>query len=135
MLIKLTVCILSLWCGLAIQAEAGRALVESRMKTIIFEELDFRSISFTNAVEYLRLQSRALDPQKKGINMILKTDGGANPSLSLMLGKTSLYRALKLITEVAEYRWRFIGNTLILEPRPKVKPKRAKSGTGDFFRD
>ncbi|MBT3194073.1 MAG: hypothetical protein HN341_16135 [Verrucomicrobia bacterium] len=105
------------------------------MKTVVFQELDFRSISFSDAVEYLRLQSKELDPQEKGINILLKSENGPNPNLSLMLGKTSMHRALKLITDVAGYRWRFIGNMLILEPRPKIKPKRNESRTGDFFRD
>ena len=116
--------VLMLLCSVTAPAFAGRALVEARMKTIVFQELDFRSISFTDAVEYLRLQSRELDPHGKGINIILKSEGAANPNLSLMLGKTSMHRALKLITDVAEYRWRFIGNTLILEPNPAEKPSR-----------
>jgi len=98
---------------------ADPAMVKARMKSIVFEELDFRSIAFTDAVAFLKQEARARDPKKKGINLILKTEGGANPTLSLMLGKASLYEVLKLITETADYRWCFIGDNLILEPNPQ----------------
>jgi hypothetical protein len=93
------------------------------MKTIIFDKIDFRSISFLDAVDYLRHQAKVRDPQKKGINIIVKSGGGHNPKLTLQLGKSSLYRVLKTITDIADYRWRFIGDTLILEPIPPSKPK------------
>ncbi len=102
-------------------AFAGRALVEARMKTIIFEKIEFRSIRFSEAIEYLRSKSKELDPQKKCINIILKTQGGQNPKLTLNLGRTTLYTVLKSVTDIAEYRWHYIGNTLILEPIPKKK--------------
>ena len=124
MALRYGIVVLALGCGLAGQAQAGRALVEARMKTIIFPKLDFRAITFVDSVEYLRLTAKELDPEGKGINIILKAKGGANPTLSMMLGKTSLHKALKLVTEIAGYRWRFIGNTLMLEPRPPPPTKR-----------
>jgi len=97
---------------------AGRSLVETRMKAIIFEELDIRSIAFVDAVEFLRQEARSRDPKKKGVNIILKRGKGPNPTLSLMMGKTTLYKVLRLITDTAQYQWRYIGDTLILEPIP-----------------
>jgi hypothetical protein len=117
-----------LCCLCAVGVNGGRAYLEARMKTIIFEKIDFRSIEFSDAVEYLRFQSKELDPQKKGINIILKKEGGQNPKLTLQLGRTSLHRALKTITDIADYRWRFIGNNLMLEPIPPSKPKKKESG-------
>ena len=122
--LRVGIVVLALGCGLAGQAQAGSALVEARMKTIIFPKLDFRTITFVDAVEYLRLNAKELDPRGKGVNIILKSEGGANPKLSMMLGKTSLHKALKLVSEIAGYRWRFIGNTLMLEPRPPPPAKR-----------
>ena len=80
--------------------------------------------SFTDAVDYLRHQAKERDPQKKGINIIVKSSGGHNPKLTLQMGKTSLHGVLKTITDIADYRWRFIGDTLILEPIPPSKPKK-----------
>lgn len=113
-----------LLCLGSVSVTGGSASTEARMKTIIFEKIDFRSISFVDAVDYLRYQAKELDPQKKGINIIVKTKGGHNPKLTLQMGKTSLHGALKTICDIADYRWRFIGDTLILEPIPPSKPKK-----------
>ena len=99
----------------------GKYLTRARMKSIVFEEVDFRSIRFSDAVEYLKAESADRDPRKKGINIILKLDPEQNPELTLMLGKSSMYKVSSLITDVAEYDWRFIGETLVLEPEPKKK--------------
>jgi hypothetical protein len=115
---KQVIVIVGLCMASVLAAFAGRSSVEARMKTIIFEDLDIRSISFVDAVEFLRQEARSRDPIKKGINIILKRGSGPNPTLSLMMGKTTLYKVLRLITETAEYQWRYIGDTLILEPIP-----------------
>jgi len=107
-----------LLCLGSVSVTGGSASTEARMKTIIFEKIDFRSISFADAVDYLRYQAKERDPQKKGINIIVKSGGAENTKLTLQMGKTSLHRVLKTITDIADYRWRFIGDTLILEPIP-----------------
>ncbi len=96
---------------------AGPYEAEARMKTIVFEELDFRAIVFSDAVQYLREQSRARDPCKKGVNLLLKLDPARNPTITLKHGKTTFYQALHMLTAIARYDWRYIGGTLVLEPR------------------
>ena len=108
-------------CLMAVPSIGGQLFVEARMKTIIFEEINFRSIQFTDAVDYLREKSKELDPQKKGINIIVKSHNGPNPKLTMKMGKNSLYTILKELSNSAHYRWRFIGNNLILEPIPPAK--------------
>ena len=108
-------------------AYGGRSGVEAVMKTIIFEKIEFREIPFDEAVKYLRDMSKELDPQKKGVSIVLKLDKRRNPKLTLSLGKTSLYTALKTVSAIADYRQRYIGNTLILEPIP------AKASSGSTF--
>ncbi len=97
----------------------GKYLTRARMKSIVFEEVDFRSIRFSDAVAFLRSESKARDPKKTGVNVILKLDPAQNPQITLLLGKSSMYKVMSLITEVAEYDWRYIGGTLVLEPKPK----------------
>jgi len=99
----------------------GKYLTRARMKSIVFEEVDFRTIRFSDAVEYLKKESVERDPRKKGINVILKLDPARNPEITLHLGKSSMYKVMTLITDVAEYNWRYIGETLVLEPKPKKK--------------
>ncbi len=113
-----------MFCMGVISVNGGNASAEARMKTIIFEKIDFRSITFLDAVDYLRQQAKERDPQKKGVNIIVKSNGAPNPKLTLQMDKTSLHRVLKTITDIADYRWRFIGDTLILEPIPPSKPKK-----------
>lgn len=99
----------------------GKYLTRARMKSIVFEKVDFRSIRFSDAVDYLKTESVDRDPRKKGINIILKLDPEQNPEITLLLGKSSMYKIMGLITDVAEYDWRYIGETLVLEPKPKKK--------------
>jgi hypothetical protein len=102
-------------------AYAGQSLVDARMKTIIFDKLEFRSIPFDEIVTYLRDMSKELDQQKRGVSIVLKLDKSRNPKLTLSLGKTTLYTALATVVDMADYRKRYIGNTVILEPIPKKK--------------
>jgi len=105
--------------GVSKTSAQGKHLTRARMKSIVFEEVDFRAIRFSDAVEYLKKQSVERDPRKKGINVILRLDPARNPEITLHLGKSSMYKVMGLITEVAEYNWRYIGETLVLEPKPK----------------
>jgi hypothetical protein len=116
---KQLVVLLSLVVIACVAEAAGGSLTLARMKSVILSEVDFREIRFSDAVEFLKEQSREQDPKKRGINILLKLDPNKNPSITLKLGKSTMYQVLTLITEVAEYQWRYIGSMLVLEPIPE----------------
>lgn len=120
------VCLLAalITCGVARDGHAdGKHMTRARMKAVVLQDVDFRGIRFSDAVAFLREESKAQDPNEKGINLILKLDPKQNPEITMKLGKKSMYEVLTLITDVAEYRWRYIGGTLILEPKPEPEKK------------
>ena len=120
------ICLLAalITCGMASDGHAdGKYMTRARMKAVVLQDIDFRGIRFSDAVAFLRAESKAQDPNKKGVNLILKLDPKQNPEITMKLGKKSMYDVLTLITDVAEYQWRYIGGTLILEPRPEPEKK------------
>ena len=113
-----------IFCGMTPASHAGgQHLTRARMKAVVLRDVDFREIRFSDAVAFLKQESKEQDPQEKGINLILKLDPNQDPQITMKLGKKSMYDVLTLISDVAGYQWRFIGGTLILEPKPDPKEK------------
>ncbi len=110
--------------GIAPASHAGgKQLTRARMKSVVLQDVDFREIRFSDAVEFLKQESKEQDPQEKGINLILKLDPKRNPKITMKLGKKSMYEVLTLISDVAGYQWRYIGGTVVLEPKPDPEEK------------
>ncbi len=111
-----------------------------RAEAIILPKVEFQDASLDEALEFLRIKSKDLDPEKKGINIIVvkpKESGGA--SVSLELKDIPLIEALRYVAELSGLELRFDEHSAILEapkkeqaapkaaPAPAIAPERAKT--------
>lgn len=100
------------------------AALSQKLKEIIIPELNFTDVDVADAIAYLEEQSRALDPEKKGVNFVLKTsssepppppaeDGTATPpppssvnrNLTLSLRNVPLDEVLRFITNLTNLKY------------------------------
>ena len=102
---------------------ADKYSIISKMKQTVIPEMSFEDASFSDVVAFLKHVSRELDPTpaKSGVNMILKTKAGEKTRVSFDATDITLYDALRAVTLIAEYEWRFVGSILFIEPEPDEK--------------
>lgn len=99
---------------------------------IIIPHLEFAEATVSEAVEFLRAMSLRHDPEKKGVNLILKRSkawdepGSAEPVLSLSLREVPLTEALRYVAELANLKLSAQADAYLLSPLEKT----TKSSTG-----
>ena len=78
----------------------GRSAMEKKLQTIFLPTVALKQVSFPEALETIRKQSRLYDPEedpeKKDVNFILKGAAEADRTITLMLTNVSLGDALRL---------------------------------------
>ena len=86
---------------------AGVEYIRQPLRTIIIPEIDFTDATIEEAIASLRQQSKELDPDGEGINMIIKLDEEfeSEASINLQLTNVSLEDALRFTTELAGLKY------------------------------
>lgn len=83
---------------------------------IIIPEIKMRGASLEEAVEFIRLKSRDMDPHQQGANIIIKPGGKANARITLDLKDIPVLEALHYIAELANYRLNVDAQAYFLTP-------------------
>ncbi|MES2709412.1 MAG: M56 family metallopeptidase [Verrucomicrobiota bacterium] len=88
-----------------------------KLNNIVIPRLKFENATIDEVIAYLRAEAikadnLETDPEKKGINIILK--GESKMPLNLDLRQLRLLDALKAVCEIAGYRYRLEPNTVVL---------------------
>ena len=95
----------------------GKAATLAKAQGIRIAKLEFREASVTEAVEYLRRKSVELDPQKKGLNIVLKAPPNLEKTkVTLSLTDVPLLDALRYLANLA---------ALVVEPEDSALLLRA----------
>jgi beta-lactamase regulating signal transducer with metallopeptidase domain len=98
-------------------AAPGGAAAE-KARQLVVRLLQFREAPLKDVVDYLVEQSRQLDPDKKGINILLQAPPGAKPpTITLELRNIPLLEALGFIAQIAECELAADDYTLRLVPK------------------
>jgi len=95
-------------------ADSKSAAVISADK-IILPSVEFRDATLAESIEYIRIKSRDIDPDKKGINILLKDDGGT-AKISLSLKNVPVSEALRYCVELAGQKLSTDKNTFLVSP-------------------
>lgn len=99
--------------GAATETAASKAA-----KAIILPSVQFREASIQEAVEFLRIKARDLDPSKKGVNIILKPDPSAKAALlTLDLKNIPVMEALKYVASLADLEIKVGESAISLESK------------------
>ncbi|WP_395746764.1 M56 family metallopeptidase [Prosthecobacter sp.] len=75
--------------------------LEAKAAAIIIPQVQFQGVTVAEAVEFLRIKARELDPDKKGVSIIVRAEGVApGTRISLDLRNVPLTEALKYTAEL-----------------------------------
>ena len=93
-----------LFGGVSVQMGAvggGRESTLIKLRTLIVPVLDLQGAGLEEVIEFLRIRSRELDPQKKGIDFVLKVPPAtAQKPVSLSMQGVPLEEVLRYATEM-----------------------------------
>lgn len=113
-------------------AEQSRlAEITDKLESIIIPEVNFTEVDISDAVSYLQEQSKVLDPEGRGVNIVLKAEptivpGGAQgegPSVAppirtvdLNLRQVPLMQALELLTQSTNMQFKIDEFAVVILP-------------------
>jgi general secretion pathway protein D len=119
-----------------------------KLQTIKIPELNFNEVDITDAVDYIRQQSKALDPDKKGVNIVLKLEptvgGGALPAgvtrtLSLNVRNVPLEDVIRYVSSLTGMQYKVEPFAVFILPSTEsteIIQNRTFTGImAGFFRD
>jgi general secretion pathway protein D len=120
--------------------------INQKLRSIIIPSLEFRDASIEDAVAFLNAKSKELDPEKQGINFILRPDVPETAkTFTLSLRNVPMEQALRYISQLAGVKYkveefavlvvRLVDNTEVLLRRqfnvpPSFFPSTAAAPTG-----
>jgi general secretion pathway protein D len=109
-------------------ANESKALITKKLNDIVIKEINFPEITIREFVDFLKNQSRQLDPSKQGVNIVLKlsqqptvgedestdvedsTDSQATPStkisISPPINNIPLGEAIRYLTELTDLKYK-----------------------------
>ena len=95
----------------------GGIVLSQRMKNIRFPVVRFSGVSIVEAVEFLRMKSKDLDPEHIGVNIILKGgEGQTGSQISLDLKDVPMQEALRYVTELAGMKFKVEPYAVVVVP-------------------
>lgn len=115
------------------QTEPAQAL-RRKLEELIVPEVNFREAVARDVVDFLRAESRRLDQEKVGINIVWRTpEAAASAKVTLSLRKVPLGDVLRYVTELSGLKYRVDAYAVVIykpEPpapsatrEPNVKPE------------
>jgi beta-lactamase regulating signal transducer with metallopeptidase domain len=95
----------------------AKTTVTTQANKIILPSVEFRDATLVEAIEFIRAKSREHDPDKKGVNILLKGDGGT-VKITLSLIDVPVPEALHYCAELSNYKLSADENSFVLTPAP-----------------
>lgn len=100
-----------------LKARAIAKNLETRARLIILPQVEFSGATIDEAVEFLQVKSRQFDPDKKGVNIVLKKSQVKNTALlTLSLKSVPLWEALNYVSELAEMTVEVGESAIVIQP-------------------
>ena len=99
-----------------ISAEQARVQTKPAAGAIILPTVQFQDATLTEAVEFLRIKSRELDPGKKGLNILVKPGGDPEASITMQFKNVPASEALRYVAELAGCTLTVEGDVFVITP-------------------
>lgn len=81
--------------------QSGREIISQKLRTLIFPQVDFAGVTLDEVAELLRVRSRDLDPEGKGVSFVLNVPPEArNKPISLNLYNVPMEELLRYVGEM-----------------------------------
>lgn len=108
-----------------------------KARGIVLPVVEFKNASVAEAVEFLRAKSRELDPEKQGVNILLRNDPPSRAEITLSLRDVPLNEAIRYTSELAgmELVWEIYAAIIrpIGEPEGMEQFTRVYNAPGDLL--
>ncbi|MCX6858030.1 MAG: hypothetical protein NTV80_24350, partial [Verrucomicrobia bacterium] len=91
--------------------------IETKLKTIVLPSVIFSNATADEAVDFLRIKSRALDTsttEPKGVNILLQSRDMASSSITLDLRDVTLGEAIRYVADLAGLEMRLNSSAVLL---------------------
>jgi len=101
-------------------AAAEKIGVIKKAGAIIFPKIDLHDATLSETVEFLRVKSKELDPDKQGVNLVLVPQpGGADPKITLSLANIPLAEAIMYVVDLAGFECTADEHAITIRPAAK----------------
>ncbi len=88
-----------------------------KARTIIIPKIEFKGATLPEAVAFLRAKSRDLDPEKQGINIIVKdNEAPVNAQITLDLRDVPLWEAVRYVAELSGMEPNYEAFSVVMRP-------------------
>jgi beta-lactamase regulating signal transducer with metallopeptidase domain len=98
-----------------IAKEASPAEVHANK--IILPQVLFHEATLDEAITFIRIKSRELDPEKKGLNILVKPGGDPKARITMQLKDVPAYEALRYCAEIAGHALSVDGDVVVITPK------------------
>ncbi|MDB6137360.1 MAG: hypothetical protein JWO94_432, partial [Verrucomicrobiaceae bacterium] len=96
-------------------ATGGREVIERKLRELKIPHVEFNNASLDEVIEYLRVTSRNIDPDGRGVDFIVHLEPEArNRQLSLALSNLPLEEVLRYVTQIAEATYRVEATAVVI---------------------
>ena len=103
-----------------VPSEEGPTMAKA--KSIIIPKFDLREANLAEALEALRAKAKEFDPEKKGVNLVVKPGVTSNAQITLSLSNIPVIEAVHYITGLADLEFEIQPEAIVILP---VKAKAA----------
>lgn len=80
---------------------APESAAYKKARGLIIPKLDFRDASLAEGISFLRQKAVSLDPEHKGVNLVLNAPPGEQPKITISLTNVPLSEAVKYVAKLA----------------------------------
>ncbi|MFC5454293.1 M56 family metallopeptidase [Prosthecobacter fluviatilis] len=94
---------------------------------VIIPSLEMREASLNECLDFIRNQSRELDPERKGVNIILQPGGDTSANITLSLKDVPVDEALRYCAELGHHKLTHDARSYVLIPESKQDKSQASS--------
>jgi hypothetical protein len=83
---------------------------------LILPQVEFRDATLDEAITFIRMKAREVDPAKKGVNILRKPGAGPEAKITLSLKQVPVNEALRYVASLAGHGLTNEGETFVLTP-------------------
>lgn len=114
----------------AANSRKPKTVVEIPAGKIILPSVEFRDTPLADCLDFFRIKSRELDPDKKGVNIIIKPGGDASARITLSLKNVPLSEALRYCAALANHKLTSDAQSFFLAPILEEPPANKDQASG-----
>jgi hypothetical protein len=103
--------------GASRKAPSGRAVETARK--LVLKQVDFSNATLDEALEFIRVKARTVDPAKRGINIVVKAGANTQARLTLSLKDVPVWEALRYVAELADLEIEATDDSIVLAPKAR----------------